>query len=342
MDWKPAFRVTVDGQDITSILSSRIVSLTLTDAPGVESDTVEITLEDTVPFARLKVPPPGAEIAVALGYTFQTKDMGLYVADSVECSAAPDIMRLRATAAPNGASTNGQTPLNEQKTRSWEAGTTISVLVRTIAGEHGLRPGVSESLAEIALPHIDQIDESDINLLTRIARDHDAIAKVGGGTCLMAKRGESLTVAGEPMPVVRIGRRDVSSWRWARSLREPAGKVVATWRDQEAAEDKEVVAGDGEPVRRMRRRFPDEASAQAAAEGEFKRAARAGQKLSFDLPGNPDLVAEGRVIVTGFRSEVDGEWLVTRVTHTLDAGGYRCSVSCEPPEPPSPAGADAA
>jgi len=337
MDWKPAFKVTVDGEDITSILASRLVSLTLTDAPGVKSDSVEIALADHLPIARLKVPPPGAEITVALGYTFRTKDMGLFVADSVDCSGPPDVMRLRATASPNGASTSGQTPLTEQKTRSWEAGTTISVLVQTVAGEHGLRPGVSESLASIALPHIDQIDESDINLLTRIALDHDALAKVGGGVCVMAKRGESLTVAGEPMPVVRVTPKQVTTWRWGRSLRDPAGKVVASWRDQDAAEDREVEAGDGEPVRRLRRRYPDEASAQAAAESEYKRAARAGQKFSLTMPGDPDLVAEGRLVAAGFRSEIDGEWLVTHVTHTLDASGYRCSVSCEPPEPPAEA-----
>jgi phage protein D len=191
---------------------------------------------------------------------------------------------------------------------------------------------VSESLASIALPHLDQIDESDINLLTRVAREHDAIAKPGGGKLIVARRGESLTVTGDPMPRVALGPSDVSRWRWEYSLRPPAGQVVAVWHDPVSAEDVEVTAGDSEPVRRLRQRFPSEAAARAAAEAEFRRAERAGTQLSIALPGNPDLVAEGRVVLAGFRPEVDGDWLVRRVTHILDRGGYRCDVEAEVPE----------
>lgn len=332
MDWKPTFRVTVNGSDISGLLAPRLASLTITDAAGVQSDTCEITLTDTNPMAKLKVPPSGAEIRVALGYAFNAKDMGLFIADAVECSGPPDMMRISAKAAPVTEGASGQTPITGQKTRSWDAGTTIATLVETIAGEHGLRPGVSASLASLALPHLDQIDESDINLLTRIARDHDAIAKVGGGSVVMAKRGESLTVAGEAMPTVKLRPRDVTSWRWGKSLRDPAGKVVAVYRDQAAAADVEATAGEGDPVRRMRQRFPTQEAAQQAADGEFRRAARSGAEVSLQLPGDPDLVAEARLVLSGFRSEVNGEWLITRVVHTLDASGYRCSVTAEPPD----------
>ena len=332
MDWKPAYRVTVDGQNITSILASRLVSLTLTDAAGVQSDTIEIALSDHLPFARLEIPPTGAEIEVAMGYTFRTKDMGLFIADSVEVGGPPDQMRIRGTASVHGTTTGGRTAITEQKTRSWDAGTTISDLVSTIAGEHGLEPGVSDSLASIALPHIDQIDESDINLLTRIARDYDAIAKPGGGKLVLAKRGESLTVAGEPMPTITLTPRQVTTWRIQQSLRAAAGRVVASYRDQDAAEDVEITAGDGDPIRRLRQRYPDQAAAQEAADAEFRRSNRAGTQVSLTLPGDPDLVAEARLVLVGFRSYVDGEWLITRVTHTIDSGGYRCSVTAELPE----------
>lgn len=330
--FRPTFRVTVDGEDVTSILAARLSSLRLTDSAGVESDSLEITLTDHMPIARLEIPPTGAEIRVALGYLFAAKDMGLFIADSVEVEGPPDQMRIRATASVHGATTGGKTALTEQKTRSWDAGTTIATLVETIAGEHGLEPGVSESLAAVGLPHIDQIDESDLNLVTRIARDYDAIAKPGGGRLVMAKRGESLTVAGEAMPTVALRPPQVTRWRFRQSLRASAGQVVASYRDQDAAEDVEVTAGDGTPIKRLRQRHPDEASAQAAADAEFNRAKRAGTQLSIELPGDPDLVAEGRVVLAGFRPGVNGEWLVTRVVHSIDSGGYRCSVTAEIPE----------
>lgn len=332
IDWKPTYRVTVDGQNITSILASRLSSLTLTDEAGVQSDTVEITLTDHLPLQRLEIPPTGAEIEVALGYQFGAKDMGLFIADSVEVDGPPDLMRIRGTASVHGTTTGGKTAITEQKTRSWPAGTTIATLVQTIAGEHSLEPAVSESLTSIALPHVDQIDESDINLLTRIAREYDAIAKPGGGKLVMAKRGESLTVAGEAMPTITLRPKQVTRWRLRQSLREPAGKVIAIWHDPDAAEDVEVTAGDGEPIRRLRQRFPTREAAQAAANAEFRRAKRAGTQVQVDLPGDPDLVAEARLVLAGFRPGVNGEWLITRVRHQLGGGGYRCSVTAELPE----------
>jgi len=50
--------------------------------------------------------------------------------------------------------------------------------VGTIAGEHGLKAKVAEALKAFNYEHLDQVDESDINLLTRIGKDHDAITTV--------------------------------------------------------------------------------------------------------------------------------------------------------------------
>lgn len=329
MDWKPAFRVTVDGEDITETLSPRLVSLTVQDAPGVESDTVELTVADHLPGARLEIPPRGAEIDVSLGYGVSVKRMGLYVADSVEVSGPPDNMRIRGTAAPHGATKSGQKPINDQKSRSWDEGTTLGDLVQKVAADHGMKAVVSPSLAGLELPHIDQVDESDINLVTRIARTFDALAKPGGGALILAKRGEI------PMPSVRLTPQDVTNWRMSVNLKPAPGKVVATFRDQSIAEDVEIsVDGDAdkELVQRIRERYPNEATAKQAAKSQAKRNKRAEKQLSISLPGNPDIVADGRVILSGFRPGLDGTWLVTRATHQLDKGGYRTSLTAEPPE----------
>lgn len=146
IDWKPAFNVIVNGDDVTSVFAARLSSLTLIDEAGVQSDSVEIALTDHLRFAKLEVPPNGAEIEVALGYTFRRKYMGLFIADSVELGGPPDLMRIRGTASVNGTTSGGKTALTGQKTRSWPEGTTVSTLVATIAGEHGLKSAVSEAL----------------------------------------------------------------------------------------------------------------------------------------------------------------------------------------------------
>jgi hypothetical protein len=332
IDFRPAFRVEVDGQDITAVVSKRLVSLRLSDAAGVQSDQLSLSLSDALPRSRLQEPGVGAEIKLWLGYGLRLKYMGLFIADRVETSGPPDLMNIDAFASPHGETTSGQTAITEQRSRSWPAGTTLGALVDRVAGDHGMVSAVSASLASIVLPHTDQVDESDIHLLSRLALDLDAIAKPANGRLILAKRGESLSASGMAMPTVPIVLSDVSSWRVSRSLREAVGQVVAVWQDLDAGQPVELLAGAGAPVRRLRDRYPSREAAQRAADAEFARSSRAGRALSLTLPGNPDLIAEGLVNLSGFRSYLDGTWLVTRVEHSLDATGYRCSVTGEPPK----------
>jgi hypothetical protein len=332
MDFKPSFRVEVDGSDITEILIKRLISLNISDAAGVQSDRVTISLSDAELMSRMREPSVGAELKVWLGYGLNLKYMGLFIADRVEISGPPDVMNISAVASIHGETTSGKTAITEQRTRSWPVGTTLGALVSEVAADHGMRAAVSPSLAGIELPHIDQVDESDIHLLSRLALDLDAIAKPGDGRLIMAKRGESLSVGGQPMPAVWIGLSDVSSWRSSRSLREAIGQVIAVFHDLDAGVPVECTAGSGAPIQRLKQRYPSREAAQRAADAEFARTTRAGRALQLEMPGNPDLVAEGLVNLSGFRSYLDGDWLVTRVEHSIDGSGYRCSVVAEPPK----------
>ncbi|KAA9010333.1 contractile injection system protein, VgrG/Pvc8 family [Histidinibacterium aquaticum] len=255
--------------------------------------------------------------------------MRLFIADEIEAGGPPDELMIRAVSSIHGETSSGLTALTEQRSRSWPDGTTFGTLVETIATEHGLEPAVAPSLAGAVLPHLDQVDEADINLLTRVARDRDAIVKPGGSRLVLAKRGASLTVSGQPMPVIAVRPRDVSTWRVRKALRPAVGRVVASYRDTGAGEPVEVTAGEGDRVRRLRQRFPDEASAQAAAEAEWRRGQREGIQLSVEMPGNPDAVAEARLRLSGFGAPADTDWLIIRATHTVDGGGYRTDLSCE-------------
>jgi len=254
----------------------------------------------------------------------------MFTADSVEVEGSPDRMIITGLATTNGETTSGKTALTDQKKRSWPEGTTISAMVEKIAGEHGLEPAVSNSLSDLALPHIDQIDESDINLLSRVARDHDAIAKPGDGRIIMAKRGESLTASGQPMPTLLLTQKKVSRWRYRNRVKAKAGSVVAVYQDLAKGKPQERTAGEGEPVRRLKRRFPNKDAAQTAADSELQKLRRAGRSLLIAMPGDPDAMAEGKLLARGFRSYIDGEWLITRATHNLDSGGYRTSIETEP------------
>lgn len=70
--------------------------------------------------------------------------------------------------------------------------------------------------------------------------------------------------------------------------------------------DIEVKIGDEEPVRRLRQRFRSEEEARAVADSEARRTGRAKESLEIEMPGNPNTVAEGKVIPIGFSSAASG------------------------------------
>ena len=158
-----------------------------------------------------------------------------------------------------------------------------------IAGQHGLEPVVASDVAAIALPHVDQVDESDIAVLTRVTRPHDAVAKPGGGRLVVARRAQGRSATGEAMPEVALTPREVTSWgASALALREPAGSVVATWRDRAGGVDREVQVGGG-PIRCAGCAIgsPTRRRPRPRRRPSSDRASRAGEALQVDMPGRP-------------------------------------------------------
>lgn len=331
MGLKPSFRILANEADITGTLQSRLISLRYTDASGVESDILEVVVSDADPNAPIEQPPPGAEMQLFLGYDGLSQYMGAFVADEIEMSGWPSEMTIRARSAVFAKSKKGKTGLQSQKSRSWPKDTKIGDLVSKIAKEHSLTPKVSESLKSIKLPHTAQTDESDLNLLIRIARKYDAVVKPVGENLIFAKRGESKSISGENLPPVVLTPGQVSRFRVVTSTRETAGMVVAYWHAVKNAKRHEVKVGEGEPVKRLKMYYPTQEMALAAARAELDRRKRHKTTISIQFPGDPNVAAEAKLVLSGFRQGVDGEWLITRVEHSLGSGGYVCSVEAETP-----------
>jgi phage protein D len=329
---RPSYQVLANGSNITTLVQSRLISLTLTDEAGIESDMLEIVMADTDPANHVLVPPTGAELELFLGYDDINQRMGLFVCDEVELAGWPGEITIRARAAVYDQSKGGKSDLQTQKNRSWPAGTTLGDMAKKIASEHGLEPAVAESLASIKLPHIDQSDESDINLLTRTARKYDAVVKPANGKLVLAKLGESKSVSGKQLAAVTVEPADCKNWRMTLSKRESAGQVVAYWHAVKSAKRNEVKVGKGEPVRRLKQYYPTEEMALSAARADLQRRERGKYTLAMSLVGSTTVIAEAPLSVAGFRPDVTGEWLIRRAVHRIDGGGgYSCDIEAEKP-----------
>lgn len=329
---RPAFKLIANDADITAKITDRFKSLRYVDESGASSDMLEIVLADHDPGNRILRPPKGAEVQLWLGYDGAATRMGLFVFDEFQRDGWPGVVTIRCRAAVYDQSTKGKTDFQTQKSRSWPDSTKLGDMVAKIAKEHGMTPAVSKQMASIVLPHYDQTEESDLSFLLRVLKHYDAIVKPAGGKLVVTKRGTSKTVSGDSLPTVTIDATQMTDYRMNTSEREAPGTVVSYWHSTRHSRRNEVTVGSGDPVARLRHYFPTEGAAKQAAQAELDKRTRKQNRFSCTMPGRPDLVAEGRLIVTGFGSDdVDGEWLLKRVTHEIDANGYRCEVDAEKP-----------
>ena len=218
--------------------------------------------------------------------------------------------------------------LKAPRTQSWSL-YTIGDVVGTIAGRHGLEPRVDPALAGIALPHIDQVDESDLNLLLRLASYQlDVVAKVANGRLVFLRR---QALANElAAAATRIVRTDGVDYRVLRAQRGRYESVVAKWREFEAAELQEERAGGGDPAFALPETYPDRASASNAAETRLRALRRGTRTGELTLsPGRPELAADAPVELDGWGSGVDGVWVALSARHAVSEEGYRTSLGIE-------------
>lgn len=358
MSWLPAVKVTVNGTDVTSRITGSLRSLSLTDTAGVQSDSMEIVLAGEVMLQKVALPATGAEVEIALGYGLSPRTVGTYVVEEVEASGGTggETITIRGYAGAYGDSDGGKSGINTARSRSWPEGLTVGAIVAKIAKEHSFKSSVSAEAAKIEPGHIDQINESDMSVLSRIARQSGLIFKPGGGTLAMVKAGESTTASGGAIPSVTLTLTEITEWSLSIRRPEAVQKVVTTYRNIKTAQTVQVEVDTGSAGSASS--ATDSSSAQAAADkllsgvsstrasihtsgskriaetkakADASEAYRKSQTMRVTLPGRADITAEGRLVLSGVRKEADREWLVASVEHRLDGGGWRTSAQCELP-----------
>lgn len=318
----PDWRLLADSVDVTARLRDRLIRLTVTDEAGLESDALEIELDNRD--GAIAVPRAGAALSLSLGWRGRgLHPMGLFVVDEIRSTSPPRTMTVAAKAADVRAS------YKAPRTKSWHD-TTLGHIVTEIAGRHGLAPAVAAELAAVRIMHLDQTAESDMALLTRLARQYDAVAKPTNGRLVFAPRGTATSVGGRPLPSVTMSLADgLSSWSATLSDRGRHGSVTAHWHDAGAADRRRVTVGDGDPPLVLPHAYPSEVEARAAATAKLQALSRGTAKLSLSCPGRPELAAETRLTLTGLDEAADGVWTVTKVEHTLSAAGLVTRVEGE-------------
>ncbi len=320
----PAFRLSVDGKDIARLISPRLMSLELTDNRGLEADQLSITLSDHD--GLLEIPPKGAVVKLWLGWSDTGLiDKGTYTVDETEHSGAPDTLSIRARSADLRGS------LKTKRERSWSA-VTLGKILTEIATAHDLTAKIAPEVAARAVKHLDQANESDANILTRLGELHDAVITVKAGCLICLAAGSGKTASGMALPHITLSRSSGDGHRFLQADRDSYDSVKAYYYDIGSTKKQEAIAGGGDKVKELRHTYSDRDSALRAARSELNRLQRGSATLSFTLAkGRADLVPELTYSLRGVKSEIDAiVWHGGNVQHSLSpTNGYTTSLELE-------------
>lgn len=302
------------GGNITQVVQDRLESLTLTDNRGLEADQLDIILSDHD--GALPIPPKGAVLKLALGWAGSGLiDKGTFMVDEIEHTGTPDRLTIRARSA------DFRDSAKTKKARSFH-GKTLGQIVSAIAKEHSLTPKVAKELSGIAIEHIDQTDESDLNILTRLVQEHDGTSMIKSGCLLVFRPGQAVTPSGKPIPAVTLTRGDGDQHRYASADRDGGYTgVKAHWNSHAHGKRQPVVAGDEGKLKVLRKTYHSEGEAKAAAHSELKRVQRTAYTFILTLAlGRPDITPETPAVLLGWKAEIDRQrWLVAKATHSLSS-----------------------
>ncbi|EQC2931279.1 phage late control D family protein [Salmonella bongori] len=343
----PAFSITIEGKDVTTVMDTRLMSLTLTDNRGFEADQLDLELDDAD--GLIALPRRGAAIQLALGWKGQPLfPKGAFTVDEIEHSGAPDRLTIRARSA------DFREALNTRREKSWHQ-TTVGEVVKEIAARHNLKVALGKDLTDKALDHMDQTNESDASFLMKLARQYGAIASVKDGNLLFIRQGQGRTASGKPLPVITITRKAGDGHRFTLADRGAYTGVIASWlhtreprkkettrvkrRRKKTTTPKEPEANQGdylvgtdENVLVLNRTYASRSNAERAAKMQWERLQRGVASFSLQLAERrADLYTEMLVKVTGFKQPIDdAEWTITTLTHSVSPdNGFTTSMELE-------------
>ncbi|MBK5416872.1 phage late control D family protein [Pseudomonas sp. TH31] len=313
-----------------ALLNERLLSWTHVDAAGIESDQLTLTIS----LEGLEgLPSLGGKIGLQVGYLESgLVDKGQFVITRLTPTLFPLRLTLVAMAAPFSAA--DQTGFKQRRSVS-HGPTTLGALFRELTSRHGFSPRVAPELSLMKIAHIDQSNETDMGFLTRLAWIHDAVAKPVNELYVLARKGQAKSLSGKVLPTIKLsvttnnrpGDNAFISAILDETARAKYQGCKTTWWDAAAGKVREEQSGIA-PFKTLRQRYQSADDAKAAAEGETRRMMREALKVKIDCPGNPQLSAEGIVLLDPTWPDfMRGRWSIDKVTASGDRkDSYRCKI----------------
>lgn len=323
----PLAEIKVNGKAVASIFNERLISVTIVDKDGVTSDTISCELNDGNPFAA--IPKKGDTISARLGYSETgLADFGSYTVDSPEVRCLPYGLTV------NGKGANVRDKAKQRRSRHWDK-KTVKDIVSQIAGENGLSPVIDDEVGDHTYEWFGQQDESDLHVVERLARRHDALFSIKDGKLIFAAKGSGKSANGKELTAIVATPFNIveGTCRINFAHRNKFKRVKARHQDREKAELVEVEEDsddEGTADYTLPEPFADDAEAQKAAKAKAKDLKSETIKTSVTLFGDPSIRAGAPFRYSGVRPGVDDlEFIIETATHTISKAGYTTQVDAK-------------
>ena len=184
---------------------------------------------------------------------------------------------------------------------------------------------VSAFLRDIAITHLNQTNESDQNLLSRLKRNYDAEFKSLSSNLLFYRKDDFKATSGSVLKPVIVDKTNCTSFDFEQTDRSKYEAVSATWRDVSASEVKKVLIGAGEPVFAIKELFANEQEATDRATTKYNDLLRGRITGNLTCVGNALIAGEFEIILSGFRSQLQTNFKCVSSIHRIDNSGYLTS-----------------
>lgn len=312
----PVCIITANNQPLNALISSRILSVSVTDNRANEADELSIVLDDSD--GALELPKRGVKLNCKMGYLGEDiHDKGDFVVDETEWSGTPDLITVKAS------STNFKSKIKEAKSKSYHR-KKFGEIASEVAKNHELTLVMTADLKAINLAHVDQTNESDLNLLQRLAKQNGAEMAVKKDRLLIFKAGSAQTASGKDLPSIILTRNDGDQFRYSEQDRESDHTgVSASYQDTGKAKREKAVSGEKGKVKHLKGTFANKEEAERASKAKMAEIKRQMAKFSITTAyGIPEISTESPVKLQSFKAEVDKlKWIVEKATHSYAKSG---------------------
>lgn len=317
--------VIYNGVNISSDLRQFLKNLIVTDNIAGQADDLQITLEDKAGLWQSAwFPEKGATLSVSLvcynwGKISGVFNLGTFEIDEISSSGPPSEVQIKAVSIPDNNCLRGT-----DRTRSWEKAE-LKRIANDVAADASLTL-VYDTEYNPIIDRAEQSQESDLNFLQNILRDHGLALKIyNNQLVIFDEYTYEQTQAYNSIfkPGISDGPLFVKSYSLSSQLRDIYKACHVKCQNGKKHELIEATFTD--PDKTSGKTLEINEQVKTLAEAERLAKTRLREKNceeitgKFSLIGTPILMASSTIMLVGF-GQYDGKYIITRASHSVGSG----------------------